>query len=66
MRTDVATAAANIGLHVSSWSPGDGVTRYRFSREEQDYDASDGLVTVAGRKDALLWLRGYRAGMMGE
>lgn len=65
MRHDVAIAAENVGLFVSTWSPGDGWTRYRFSRVEQDFNAGDGIVTVAGRKDALLWLRGYRAGKVG-
>lgn len=64
MRHDIATAAANVGLHVSTWSPGDGITRYRFFTGEGNnyFGPGDGIHTALGRKDALLWLSGYRTG----
>lgn len=62
MSKDVETFARQVGLHVATWSPGDGMTRYRFFDRESDYDSGEGLVTVGGRKDALLWLRGYSSG----
>lgn len=69
---NVYEAAANAGVFVGTWSPGDGVTRYRFYREGEwsnglpvaDYNEGGRheLKTVLGRKDALLWLAGYKAG----
>ena len=60
--TKVETLAREVGLHVSTWSPGDGVTRYRFHREASDYNAGQEVKTVLGAKDALLWLSGVREG----
>lgn len=54
-----------VGVSVSTYSPGDGVTRYRFTLEECDYFAASGdnkLGTVLGVSDAITWLEGYRAG----
>lgn len=62
MSKDVEAYARQVGLHVATWSPGDDMTRYRFYNESTDYNAGRELVTVGGRRDALLWLRGYRAG----
>lgn len=62
MSKDVEALAREVGLHAATWSPGDGCTRYRFYDKPTDYNAGRELVTVAGRKDALLWLRGYRQG----
>lgn len=67
---NIYQAAEEAGLYVGAWSPGDGVTRYRFfdhgvmsnGLPVQDYNSGDGVKTVLGRKDALLWLAGYRAG----
>ena len=55
------------GLRCYTWSPGDGVTRYRFSRElDSDYFACRVVVTVlgAGRADlaASVWMQGWEAG----
>ena len=60
--TKVETLAAEVGLHVSTWSPGDGATRYRFHYQASDYNAGREVKTVLGRKDALLWLSGVREG----
>ncbi len=67
---DVYETAKDVGLYVATWSPGDGVTRYRFLHTETDYfvgsyhPASDNyiLYTALGRKEALVWLAGYEAG----
>ena len=55
------------GLQCYTWSPGDGVTRYRFSRElDSDYSACRAVVTVLGAKQADLvatvWMQGWEAG----
>ena len=54
--------ARTLGLHVSMWSPGDGITRYRFYYEESDYNAGMEIKTVLGRKDAALFLDGVKVG----
>ena len=64
--TAVETLAAEVGLHVSTWSPGDGATRYRFHREASDYNAGKEVKTVLGRKDAVLFLEGVRIGRNGR
>ena len=51
-----------MGLHVSTWSPGDGVTRYRFHRTNEDYNSGNEVQTVLGRKAAMLFLRGVQVG----
>lgn len=61
--TYVEELAASVGLHVSTWSPGDGVTRYRFHREPSGYNAGREVKTVLGRKDAVLFLEGVRIGL---
>jgi hypothetical protein len=54
---------------VATWSPGDGVTRYRFFRLEDvakggaaDYFSVSGGYTARGFKDALAFAEGLRAG----
>ena len=60
--TKVETLAAEVGLHVSTWSPGDGTTRYRFHQKQEDYNSGNAIKTVLGRKDAVLFLEGVREG----
>lgn len=50
------------GIAVSEWSPGDGVTRYRFLFDGQTYFETDGIVTVLGYGNAQRVARGIRAG----
>lgn len=66
---DVKRLAGACGVHIATWSPGDGMTRYRFVRIEGnttslDYfgaSGSDVLGTCLGRSEAYTWLQGYRA-----
>ena len=69
---NVYSFARELGLYVGTWSPGDGMTRYRFfedgvvtAKDEpvQDFNSSDGLFTAGGKGEALVWLRGYRRGL---
>lgn len=63
-RKDLFYKANQFGLHVETWSPGDGVTRYRFFSEPADYfGGSDNikLYTALGIKEASTWLLGYIA-----
>ena len=53
-----------LGLFVAEWSPGDGVTRYRFfDRQGNSYFGPDnGIYTALGLKEANTWLTGFAAG----
>lgn len=64
---DVQNQARGAGIFCSHYAPGDGVTRYRFTTEDVDYfAASHPLATVLGRKQALVWLAGYKSGRNGS
>jgi hypothetical protein len=56
--------AREAGLYVSSWSPGDGVTRYRFFKgtSARSYFSGGAIYSVAGLIGAENWLSGYRTG----
>ena len=62
-RKDIRRRAEMLGLHVTTWSPGDGATRYRFSRLDLDYFALGGnnSFTALGvaEADAMLDAYGY-------
>lgn len=64
----VEQAARAVGLYVATWSPGDGVTRYRFFTKTTpgssyaDYHQGDGIYTALGRKDAMAFISAYGQG----
>jgi hypothetical protein len=69
-RVDVLNAELkNYGVEVDTYSPGDGVTRYRFFKIDpgadyaNDYFAGYGLYTALGWKEAVTFATGWRAGM---
>ncbi len=51
------------GLYISTWAPGDGVTRYRFHTKDIDYFADDGIYTALGWKEAEIYARGLLDGI---
>lgn len=52
------------GLYVVTWSPGDGVTRYRFyDSPHRYYDNENELHTALGYKEAVIFARGFIAGI---
>jgi hypothetical protein len=55
------------GLQVYTYSPGDGVTRYRFVLEGADggYFGGSDIGTALGIQQAKLWLAGYAVGCGG-
>jgi len=62
---EVRKLAERAGVYVDTWSPGDGVTRYRVARVPGDYYSwshNDRLETCLGARDALLFLRGVHMG----
>ena len=52
-----------VGWGVDTWSPGDGVTRYRFfDREPHGYFAGRGVYTALGIKEAETFVAGVCLG----
>ena len=63
--TELKNTALQFGVYVDTWSPGDGVTRYRFSRDGHGYFACKPLYTALGLKEAELYIRAYGQGFWG-
>jgi hypothetical protein len=63
-RKDIMNRAARLDLYMTTWSPGDGATRYRFSRLDHDYFALGGnnSFTALGIKEADAMLDAYLYG----
>ena len=68
---NVEQYAKSLGLYVGTWAPGDGARRYRFFEEGcrtqngewvADFNQGDGIFTALGRKQAVIWLRGFASG----
>jgi hypothetical protein len=55
-------AAAAVGLYVTTWAPGDGLTRYRFFTKPSSYDEGSGLYTAKGRGEAMSFIKAYGIG----
>jgi len=66
-RKDITRRAEYLGLFVTTYSPGDGQTRYRFSRKDEDYFALGGndSFTALGIKEADAMLDAYLYGRTG-
>lgn len=60
-RARLISIARRYGIHVETYSPGDGKTRYRFfrSRKPVDYFGGTALYTALGLSEAEAWLAGY-------
>lgn len=56
--------AADVGLYVRTWSPGDGVTRYRFFDKPGNsyFGPANGIATCLGVRAAETWLYAYTVG----
>lgn len=68
-RKQLFALADSQGIHIATWSPGDGMTRYRFIDKRSEphwcwsYDAtSHPLYTALGLREASIWLLGYASG----
>jgi hypothetical protein len=55
------TRAKCHGLWVTTWSPGDGVTRYRFHAKPGDYNDGSDIGFALGLKEANAWIDGWIA-----
>ena len=56
--------AKEVGLFIDTWSPGDGVTRYRFFLKDIDYFAGSGIYTALGWKEADTFATGFCQGVL--
>jgi hypothetical protein len=61
------SAAAAVGLLVTTWAPGDGMTRFRFFKAKRgeryaDYHQGDALYTANGRGEAMKFIQSYGIG----
>ena len=61
-RQEVEEKANELGLFVSPWNPGDGLTRYRFYPVKVNPYSMDPLGVALGAKQAMIWLDGFEAG----
>jgi hypothetical protein len=63
---EVRKLAKGADVYVDTWSPGDGITRYRFAGVPGSYfewsSVTDTLTTCLGARDALEFLHGVVAG----
>ena len=52
------------GLFFNTWSPGDGVTRYRFTLDSKDdsFGPGNGIYTALGWKEAITFATGFVMG----
>lgn len=65
----LADRARLLGIHVETWTPGDGVTRYRFWATAADADVKDPVFTALGRREAHVFMDGVsvtRNGLLGQ
>lgn len=61
-RKEIIARAEAFGLHITTWSPGDGATRYRVHTESRDYHAGNELFTALGAKELDIFVQGWIAG----
>lgn len=56
-------ACKPLGLWVDTWSPGDGMTRYRFFEEPGNtyFGPENGIFTAKGYKEAVAYAKGAGA-----
>ena len=62
-REDTIASYLPEGFSVDTYSPGDGVTRYRFfSENAANYFSGNGVFTALGFKEAIAFARGLSVG----
>ena len=61
MVKELSERAEAHGLYIRTWSPGDGVTRYRFftSPDNSYFGPESGIYTALGLKEAMAFVEGY-------
>ncbi len=61
-QNELERAAGLVGLYVTTWAPGDGLTRYRFHTKPADYSDGSAIYTANGRKEAIAFIKSYGIG----
>jgi hypothetical protein len=66
-KTQLRNLAITVGLTLYTWSPGDGVTRYRFftNHHVSDYFEGEARFTALGLREAEAFVRGFQVGKGG-
>lgn len=60
---ELETNAGKVGLFIRTYSPGDGMTRYRFfDNVNRSYDSGGEIFTALGLKEANTFVTGYVQG----
>lgn len=60
-RKEIIDRAEHFGLHIETWAPGDGATRYRVFTEKRDYHAGGEIFTALGIKELDIFVMGWIA-----
>lgn len=63
LRNSIKQGWRDRGLFVDTYSPGDGVTRYRFFLTDSDYFSDHGIYTALGWKEAVTFAAGFMNGV---
>ncbi len=61
-QNELERAAGLVGLYVTTWAPGDGLTRYRFHTKPADYSDGSAIYTANGRGEAIAFIKSYGIG----
>jgi len=61
-RNGLELEAKRFGLHIETYSHGDGFTRYRFFNSSQNYGSGSEMYTALGTKEAWTYLTGFIQG----
>lgn len=62
-RRELIALAERYGLYIRTYSPGDGVTRYKLFERPADYFESGEVGRALGLQGARLFVHGYIAGL---
>ena len=67
-RQHLESICGHAGLFIHTWSPGDGITRYRFFTEpgQSYYGPKDGIYTALGIKEACNFAMAYKMGKQSQ
>lgn len=67
-KEELTCICESVGIYYRTYSPGDGVTRYRFFRNPGNsyFGPDTGMYTALGIKAAFDYVAGYRSAYAGE
>ncbi len=66
-RSELSRVAEDNGLYIRTWSPGDGVTRYRFFTDSANgyFGPDNGVYTALGLAEARTFVRAWQLSKRG-